>query len=82
MPCAAACVAMRPSRRSTRFGTATGSKAGPFRVPGDPVPRVAPDTRPGKMRQSAFALVRAVQGNSLRSRERRFESCRGHCSEA
>ena len=23
-------------------------------------------------------LVRAVQGNSLRSRERRFESCRGH----
>jgi hypothetical protein len=49
----------------------------PFRVPGGPVPRVAPDTRPGKTRQSAFALVRAVQGNSLRSQERRFESCRG-----
>jgi hypothetical protein len=42
----------------------------PFRVPGGPVPRVAPDTRPGKTRQSAFALVKAVQGNSLRSRVR------------
>jgi len=26
--------------------------------------------------------VRAVQSNALRSRERRFEPCRGHCSEA
>jgi len=33
-----------------------------------PVPRVAPDTRPGKTRESAFTLVRAVHGNSLRSR--------------
>ena len=48
-----------------------------FRVPGGPVLRVAPDTRPRKTRESEFALVRAVQGNSLRSRERRFESCRG-----
>jgi len=54
----------------------------PFRVPGGPVWWVAPDTRPGKTRDSAFALVKAVQGNSLRSRERRFESYRGHCSEA
>ena len=29
MPCAAACVAMRPSRRSARFGTATEPKAHP-----------------------------------------------------
>ena len=42
---------------------------------------VRPIRARGKTRVSVFALVRAVQGNSLRSRERRFESCRGHSSE-
>jgi hypothetical protein len=36
-----------------------------------------PYTCPGDTRQSTIPLVNAVQGNPLRSRERRFESCRG-----
>jgi hypothetical protein len=37
--------------------------------------RAAPDMRPGKISASTFRQVRAIQGNGLRSRERRFESC-------
>jgi len=44
--------------------------------------RVAPDMRPDRTFGSTFWQVRAIQGNGLRSRERRFESCRGHWSEA
>ena len=43
--------------------------------------RAAPDTRPDKISASMFPLVRGVHSNVLRSRERRFESCRGHWSE-
>jgi hypothetical protein len=43
--------------------------------------RAAPDTRPGKISANKFRQVRAIQGNGLRSRERRFESCRGHPSQ-
>jgi hypothetical protein len=39
--------------------------------------RAAPYTRPDKISASMFPLVRATHGNGLRSRERRFESCRG-----
>jgi hypothetical protein len=39
-------------------------------------------TRPDKISASMFPLVRATHGNGLRSRERRFESCRGHCSKS
>ena len=44
--------------------------------------RVVPDTRPGTASEGTFWQLRAVQRNGLRSRERRFESCRGHCSGA
>jgi hypothetical protein len=44
--------------------------------------RAAPYTRPDKSSASMFLLVRGVHSNVLRSRERRFESCRGHWSEA
>jgi len=44
--------------------------------------RAAPYTRPAKISASTFRPVRAIQGHGLRSRERRFESCRGHSSEA
>jgi hypothetical protein len=40
--------------------------------------RAAPDMRPGKISASMFPLVRGIHSNPLRSRERRFESCRGH----
>jgi hypothetical protein len=40
--------------------------------------RSAPYTRPDKISASMFPLVRATHGNGLRSRARRFESCRGH----
>ena len=40
--------------------------------------RAAPYTRPDKISANTFRQVRAIQGNGLRSRERRFESCRGH----
>jgi hypothetical protein len=40
--------------------------------------RAAPDTRPDKISAGTFRRVRAIQGNGLRSRARRFESCRGH----
>jgi hypothetical protein len=33
-----------------------------------PLRRVAPDTRPGRTRATTFPLVRAIQGNGLRSR--------------
>ena len=81
----------RQRRRDTARNKTAGRKLAdaplrwserPVHGPGGPVPRVAPDTRPGKTRENAFVLARAVQGNSLRSRERRFESCRGHWSEA
>jgi hypothetical protein len=36
-----------------------------------------PDTCPGRASASSFVLVRGVHSNSLRSRERRFESYRG-----
>jgi hypothetical protein len=39
--------------------------------------RTAPYTRPDKISASMFPLVRATHSNPLRSRERRFESCRG-----
>ena len=45
--------------------------------PGRP-DRAAPDMRPGRPRGSAFPQARGVHSNPLRSRERRFESCRGH----
>jgi len=41
----------------------------------------APDTRPARTTEITFPLVSAIPGNGLRSRERRFESCRGHWSE-
>jgi hypothetical protein len=37
-----------------------------------------PDTCPGRTPVKTFWLVRRVHSNPLRSRERRFESCRGH----
>jgi hypothetical protein len=40
--------------------------------------RAAPYTRPDKISASMFLLVRGVHSNPLRSRARRFESCRGH----
>ena len=40
--------------------------------------RAAPDARPARTPAAAFPLVSAIPGNGLRSRERRFESCRGH----
>jgi hypothetical protein len=43
--------------------------------------RTAPYTRPDKISASMFPLVKRKHGNGLRSRERRFESCRGHWSE-
>ena len=43
--------------------------------------RTAPYTRPDKISASTFPLVRATHSDGLRSRERRFESCRGHWSE-
>jgi hypothetical protein len=55
------------------------------RPPARPCPAVirpVPNTCPEGSPTSTFALVRAVQSNGLRSRERRFESCRGHSSEA
>ena len=42
--------------------------------------RAAPHTRPDKISASMFPLVRAMHSNPLRSRARRFESCRGHRS--
>jgi hypothetical protein len=44
--------------------------------------RAAPYTRLDKTSASMFPLVRATFSNPLRSRQRRFESCRGHWSEA
>src|SRR6476660_273114 len=38
-----------------------------------------PYTCPVKISASMFPLVRGIHGNALRSRERRFESCLGHC---
>ena len=35
---------------------------------------------PGQDSTEDVSLVRRAQSNPLRSRERRFESCRGHCS--
>jgi hypothetical protein len=49
-------------------------------APGRP-DRAVPDTRPGRTPASTFPQARGMHGNGLRSRERRFESCRGHCSE-
>jgi len=43
--------------------------------------RAAPDARPARTPPAAFPLVSAIPGNGLRSRERGFESCRGHWSE-
>ena len=40
--------------------------------------RAAPYTRPDKISAGMCPLVRGVHSNPLRSRERRFESCRGH----
>jgi hypothetical protein len=37
------------------------------------------DTPPDRVHANSFRLVRATHSNPLRSRERRFESCRGHC---
>jgi len=37
----------------------------------------APHARPTEPRQALFPLVTATSGHALRSRERRFESCRG-----
>jgi hypothetical protein len=53
----------------------------PF-LPGSPGQAVAPDTPPIMVRGNSFPLARALHGNPLRSRVRRFESCRGHWSEA
>ena len=41
----------------------------------------APYARPDKISASAFPQVRGVHRSGLRSRERRFEPCRGHSSE-
>jgi hypothetical protein len=49
----------------------------PF-LPGSLDQAVAPDTPPIMVRKNAFPLVRGLHSNPLRSRERRFESCRGH----
>jgi len=44
--------------------------------------RAAPDRRPARTPAATFPLVSAIPEHGLRSRERRFESCRGHCSKA
>jgi hypothetical protein len=48
----------------------------PF-LPGSPDQAAAPDTPPDRVYANSFPLVRATHSNPLRSRERRFESCRG-----
>jgi len=50
----------------------------PF-LPGSLDSAVAPGTPPIMVCGNSFPLVRGVHSNVLRSRERRFESCRGHC---
>ena len=42
----------------------------------------APDTRTHKTPASMFPQARGMHSNGLRSRERRFESCRGHSNPA
>ena len=46
--------------------------------PGSLDQAVAPDTPPIMVRGNSFPLVRGLHSNPLRSRARRFESCRGH----
>ena len=41
-----------------------------------------PPYAPQQTIRGAFCQVKRGESNGLRSRERRFESCRGHCSEA
>ena len=53
----------------------------PF-LPGGLDQAVAPDAPPIMVCGNSFPLVKGVHSNPLRSRERRFESCRGHSSEA
>jgi hypothetical protein len=48
------------------------------RIPGCWQATVAPDTPPIMVCGNPFPLVRGVHSNPLRSRARRFESCRGH----
>jgi hypothetical protein len=45
---------------------------------GNSVGRAAPDGPLIMVCGNPFSLVRGVHRNGLRSRERRFESCRGH----
>jgi hypothetical protein len=60
------------------WASAPGPAAKPLRgTPAGKARGAAPDTRPAKIAASAFPLVRVLHGNGLRSRERRFESCRG-----
>jgi len=60
-------------RRSSWFGHKLTHS---HRAPASPVQH-APDRPPIMVCGNSFPLVRGVQSNPLRSRERRFESCRG-----
>ena len=51
-------------------------------LPGSLDQAAAPDTPPIMVCGNLFPLVRGVHSYGLRSRERRFESCRRHSSEA
>jgi len=46
--------------------------------PGSLGQSVAPDAPPIMVCQTSFPLVNGLHSNPPRSRERRFESCRGH----
>jgi hypothetical protein len=49
----------------------------PF-LPGSRDQAAAPDTPPIMVCGISFPLVSGLHSNPLRSRERKFESCRGH----
>jgi hypothetical protein len=50
--------------------------------PAAQVRRAAPDTPPDRVWANSFLLVTAIHSSPLRSRVRRFESCRGRWSRA
>ena len=73
---------MRPARRDAARNDrrrSAGRHAPRTRTTGPSRPgrRAAPYTCPDRHLRARFPLVRGVHSNPLRSRERRFESCRG-----